>query len=406
VCRTVELEEYRPRLCRLSRNDVARLAASNLVDIRPTDEQDVYSLTSGSVVGTAVWSDLRLLIRPKVQLDNVFQMLSYAEIGLVKWRTQRFPYAHARDILEAMARLLDAEIRAALTHGLSRDYRRREETLPTLRGRIDTARQIASRPGRPYPLDCVYEEFTEDAPLFRVIKAACRRILRFPSLDRDVRVGLQHALRAMSGVSDVPIDTAAVPALRFTRLNEHWEPAGRLSQLILRRESVRDRVGSSSGLSFTVDMNDLFEDFMERAVSKRARMHGLEFVRQARRKLSASVGMRPDFVLQSGGRDCAVGDAKYKRLDVGEWRNHDLYQALAYAAALRLDRALLVYAESEQAHREIVHARDGDYTIEIVGVDLSGAWAHVLDRADAAAQRLVRHAELLLTRSVNVASAA
>lgn len=399
MTRLIELTEYRPCSVRLSPDELAQLTSSKLLEIRPTGEDGVFSLTSGSEIGTVVWGDLRLLIKPKVQIENVFFLLSFAEPGLTKWRTQRFPYARSHDLLQTMARLLMAETRAALPHGLARDYRRREETLTTLRGRIDIGRQLSSRPGQSYPLECVYEEFTEDVALFQVIKAAHRRVLRFPGLDREVQVGLQHALRRLGDVSDVPLSPAAVPELRFNRLNEHWEPAGRLAELILRRDSVRDRSGSKAGASFIVDMNKLFEHFMEHVVRQRAREHGLEFIRQAPRQLSASISMKPDFVLRTPGVDRAVGDAKYKHLDVGEWKHHDLYQALAYATALRLDRALLVYAESEQPRKEIVHARDGDFTIEITGVDLSGTRAEIMVRASAAADRLVAQAQSTIATS-------
>src|SRR5207248_7242227 len=49
----------------------------------------------------------------------------------------------------------------------------------------------------------------------------------------------------------------------------------------------------------------------------------------------------------TGVQTCAlpilVGDCKYKRLEIDEFKNHDLYQVLAYCTALRVDRGLLVY---------------------------------------------------------------
>ena len=187
--RTISLIEYQPKAEALSERELQQVLATKLVGISPRPD-GLYDLRPGSNVGTVVSPDLRLLIRPKVGLPNVFFLLAYGA-GLTKWREESFPFAED-DFFEAIAWLVEGEIRRAASTGLVRNYREREEALATVRGRIDLAAQVRHRQGRPIPLDCRYQEYGEDTELNRIIKAALHRLLRIPSLDRQLALELRH----------------------------------------------------------------------------------------------------------------------------------------------------------------------------------------------------------------------
>src|SRR5438309_9238383 len=107
---------------------------------------------------------------------------------------------------------------------------------------------------------------------------------------------------------------------------------------------------------------------------------------------ASCVVMRPDLVIRAGGRDLAVGDAKYKELAPRDWPHADLYQLLAYCDALRLSHGLLIYADSRRSRTELVEGTN--VVLEIVGIDLTGDHRGVLARAQAAALKLVAQARL------------
>jgi 5-methylcytosine-specific restriction enzyme subunit McrC len=385
--RTISLVEYEPKAEALSERELEQILATKLVGISPRPD-GLYDLRPESTVGTVVFPDLRLLIRPKVGLPNVFFLLSYGA-GLTRWREESFPFAED-DFFEAIAWLVEAEIRRAASTGLVRDYREREEALATVRGRIDLAAQVR-RQGQPIPLDCRYQEYDEDTELNRVVKAALHRLLRVPSLDRQLALELRHHHRLFAAVADVDYPPSVVPNLAFSRLNEAWRPAARLAQLLLRADSVRDAMGSVAAISFTVDMNKLFERFVERIVDEEAGLQGWELQARGKRRLTASVLMQPDLILRRGGVDCAVGDVKYKRLAAADWPHADLYQLLAYCVALRLSRGLLVYAEAGKPRRETV--AEAGIALDVIGVDLAAPPRVVLSETRQAAGHLIRHAQ-------------
>src|SRR5215210_168000 len=183
--RTIELREYQPTLTRLTRSEVQQLLGTGLVDLKPLTIEGEYELRAASIVGTVVLATLRLLIRPKVGLRNLFFLLGYG-VELTSWAEERFPYEEDPDFLRAVAYIFEAEVSRAIRQGLVRGYQARHETLTTLRGRIDIASQIRIRQGRPFPLECSFEEYTEDIELNKIIKAAFRRLLQVPGLSPEV----------------------------------------------------------------------------------------------------------------------------------------------------------------------------------------------------------------------------
>ena len=135
----------------------------------------------------------------------------------------------------------------------------------------------------------------------------------------------------------------------FTRLNEHCRPAERLARLILSGSSILDAVGAAGAAVFLVDMNKVFEEFVESRL--RRYLVGRLAVRgqcPCRLDITGAVRIKPDLVFNSPGRDLMyVADTKYKVTADGYGREADYYQLLAYTAALDLDEGLLIYCQHD-----------------------------------------------------------
>lgn len=396
--RTIRLREHKTSVARLADSEVQDLLAlpRGFVEVarRGGDE---YTLRPGSRIGTAVKGSLRVLVRPKVSLRNVFFLLGYA--NGIKWGHEDFPYKED-DLLRAVAWWFEREVAEAARYGLARAYVDREESLTTIRGRIAVDSQLAVRPGRAYPIECRFQEYNEDTDLNRVVKAAHAALLRVPQLHHDVALRLRHRARHFFGnVTSVQYSPATLPALRFSRLDRHWETAARIGQLILRQRSIRDDQGAIFGATFTIDMNRLFERFIEAVVNERTRGTPLVLEAQARRRLTSpamtpggigvpAINMRPDFLLLDRKVPVAVGDAKYKELlRIGDWEHPDIYQLIAYCTRLQLDRGLLIYAGNRPlTESSVLGSR---IKVSTIGIDLSGGPVSILHHARAAADVLI-----------------
>jgi 5-methylcytosine-specific restriction enzyme subunit McrC len=123
--------------------------------------------------------------------------------------------------------------------------------------------------------------------------------------------------------------------------------------------------------TFLVDMDKLFERFVTQVLRERAGAR-VAVDDQVATQLGCEqkVPMRPDIVVSKGGRVGLVADCKYKRLEPGEFKNHDVYQMLAYCTAMGAQRGLLIYPVHATVVKDSVTIRNTDTTIRQVTIDL------------------------------------
>ncbi|MDE0376934.1 MAG: hypothetical protein OXK16_13370 [bacterium] len=369
------LSEYRKReAVELSASDRDVLADRASVTVVPSlGREGAYDLTPGSTVGVLQTGTLSLEIRPKLPIDRVLFLISYA-LDIKKFGPEDFRFGDAPDLFEAMIPGFVAQVRRAFRRGLLRGYRVEEEALHGVRGRIRFNDQIRDRFGIFPPVEVSYDDFTEDTEMNRLIKAAIVRLGRMRIRSRDARTRLRAFDRVLGQVTDIEYQRGAIPDFSFNRLNRHYEPAIRLAQLILRSTSIEFSRGGVRSSSFLVDMNKVFEDFMVTALHEALRVTGRDFPQGAsgRRMWLAGdrIRLKPDISWWEGSRCVFVGDIKYKKTDYGI-PNADLYQLLAYTIAADLPSGLLIYAQGEE--NPISHTiKHVGKRLEVVAVELSG----------------------------------
>ncbi len=388
--KTLTLKEWSPQQVQLTNPELARLlSVPKLLALTPHEPSPgICIVRPGSVVGTLVWPELRVLIKPKVELENIFFLLGFRG-GLAKWTDEAFPYKAEWDFLRAIVWVFRAEMERGLRYGINRSYEERAEPLATIRGRLDIGRQITIWQDRPFPVECRFVDYSENIVLNQVLRAATARLLAARGLSFDLVRSLQHIASELSMVDEVHFAPSRMPEVTFTRLNAQWEPAFRLARLILSGETLRDETGVAVGTAFTVDMNVLFEKFIEEVVAEEARRRGWELEPQFSVHLTERVKIKPDLVLLQHGNPVAVADAKYVELDEG-WPNANVYQLLAYCIALGLPRGLLIYASQHPPEVQLVSGSGTE--LEIVGIDMSKPSDALLEEARFAAKRLMAHA--------------
>ena len=380
------LNEYETVSVRLSERQARRLeeAASPYVSVYLHPDPGIWRVKAHHYVGTLVVDDLRILIRPKIKIENLFLML---EVGLPDraWQKDLFGYHTHNDLLSAMVSFFARTVESTLARGLFHSYQERSGDLNTIRGRIDFKRQLA-RASLPLPVACRWEEFTADVAENRYLKAAIRRSLRVAGAPIADRRRLMRELVALEEVSDVPVRGNDLDRIAITRLNEHYRPALVLARLLLDNLTLVDRKGGTPAACFMVDMNDLFERFITERLC-RALSGRLTVEAQTWTHLDADrrVGMRPDLVFRRPGSGAVAyaGDIKYKLTEEAFGNNADYYQLLAYTTALDLPEGVLIYCRSEVGRpaREIT-VRHAGKKLHVRAVDLAGAPAKVAEEIE------------------------
>lgn len=336
-------------------------------------EPGLVELVADSHVGVIRLPGTVIEVQPKLPMDRFFFLLSYA-VDPSRWRKEHAPFAADQSVLEAVAPAFCNLVSEAIYRGLLHGYRTEEQALPTVRGQIRFGDQVRRHQDFMLPVELRYDEYTEDILENQLLLAALHRIGRLPLRSTAVRRALNEISAAFDAVTLPRIGPGNIPQVRFDRLNRHYEPALRLAVLILKWSSLELGGAAATGTSFLIDMNELFELFLYRALREALHLSESEF------RLGASglwldearqIRLVPDLSWWRGGRCCFVGDAKYKSINSEGILNADLYQMLAYLTASRLPSGMIVYAGGLGTHSEhrIQHASKN---IRVESLDLTG----------------------------------
>ena len=369
-----------------------RVLASARIDVAPpTDEKAKWILRPSSHIGTVRVGNLSIIVRPKIPIDRVMFMVAYA-LDPKDWK-KYFDLRPNLDVLESIIPAFVHHTRQAMRRGLLQGYRHEEEALHTVRGRIRFNDQINRRFGIPLPLEVAFDEFTEDIEENRLLKTALYRLAHLPVRSAQAKRDV-HALRPVFNTVELGAYRRGAPEVMYTRLNSHYRPAVELARLIIDNSSLELLHGETTGASFMLDMNRVFEQFLVVALREELGLSEREWGRGHLHLDEANtITLEPDLSWQSGERYRFVGDAKYKRIKPDSFPNADIYQVLAYCIAANLASGLLIYAASELEPTEPrrYQIRHASKNIEVTSIDLAGQPDDILNEVTRLAKRVKAH---------------
>jgi 5-methylcytosine-specific restriction enzyme subunit McrC len=342
----VWLTERVPRCCRLPPADVACLMDRyrRHLEVAPTGRRCVYRLTPRGCAGVVVAPGCRLVIRPKIPLDNLFFLLD--PLAPAPAAPDRAAAVPGDEVLDFLAGQLACRLAARSAAGLHRGYRERREGGPFLHGRLDVPAQLREAPGRKEQLHCLFDDFTADVPCNRVLRATVDFLLASPLLGDGVRAALRGCLRGLEGVQAALPGPGEWERLAAARLPADYTPLLDLCRLLLDGVGPIEDPGPTPAPAFLLDMERVWERHVTRAVVDATAGSGAGVSVQVAESVGRDdrgrpVVMRPDVTVAQGGGTVIV-DAKWKHVGRGA-PAEDLYQVLAYCTALGATRAVLVY---------------------------------------------------------------
>lgn len=348
--------------------------------------QDLYILNPGNSVGAVQLADRRFVLRPKIAIRRILFLLSYS-MDPRQWERLGFDFSEEDDLFEALIPGFAFQLKEALRHGLLNGYRLEEDSLQTVRGRIRIADQLRTTFGLIPPVECSYDEFTDDIVINQLLKAAIARLGEIRIRDPRSRTRLRELAGAFANVSPISFDARQLPEVRYDRLNVHFRRPVEFARLVLRSRSVDARAGDVGGSSFLIDLAKVFEDFVVTALQETLGLPPHLFPQQAwRRHLhldsDRKLGLRPDISWWRGDRCVFTGDVKYKKTAAAAGVQHpDLYQLLAYTTATGLAQGLLIYAAGEETE-SVIRIPGAGKEIKVVALDLDRDPEDVLRQID------------------------
>lgn len=373
-----------------------RRLAQTLQGVEIRELRDGLYIKASSWIGVVRFEAFTLRIHPKLTNIDVMRMLLVAG-GLN--RLQRY---HAKrdyelvdnntSLFDLVALLLADACTIIANDGLLRGYIVEEDDLPVVRGRLRFTDQIRRRYGQVNRLECRYDDHHANVVENRILHTAlvlCRRHVQHPL----VRNRIQRLLDIFAAASQ-PLDQSwriVQAQITYHRLNSRYKEAHALAWIILEGLNVEDllALGSIRGFAFLLDMNPLFEKFIEVLIRHTLRREPI--VVQAQLTSTGHIWdaernqtykrLRPDLLLTSSDHLRLAIDAKYKRYDTKKLHESDIYQTFLYTYAFRsadvdtLPSALIVYpADIPTTEMIRLHIRDSRGVVQArlhaFGVDI------------------------------------
>lgn len=387
AAKLVELEPLREwesrtfegvRLTPEGRALAARLAEESDARLEVTELREGLRVRARSWVGVVRLDDVEIRIVPKLAGDHL-GLVKLLELvtgldGLTRLAGEAGLELIGDSLFDLIALLFAESCQDVLRRGLLAGYVEREEALPMVRGRILSDRQVLERFGQLERIECRFDELEHDVDENRLLVAALQvthRHVRSPPVRRRL-ARLRAILDPICDPDRLDLDTARKD-LVYNRLNSHYEQAHGLAWMLLDGLGVEDLLarGPTRSFAFLLDMNLLFERFVEKLVRRALPPQYRVHYQAAQRSIIWNVTLHrpyarviPDLLVEIPGPPPAriAIDAKYKLYDERRIDASDIYQTFLYAFALacqpgeRPSTSLILYPSSTEAP-QLVHLR-------------------------------------------------
>jgi 5-methylcytosine-specific restriction enzyme subunit McrC len=282
---------------------------------------------------------------------NLFSLLSFS--GLIPfYKSGISRYGKEQDFFEFLIALFLTDLEMIMSSHFHHEYIHESDDIGHIKGKLDYQQQIVKLPSQLHTFSCIYDEFSIDNPLNRIIKATLKKIQELCKNEENKKRAFNY-YSLMHEIEDEIIVPSYLSKLHFNRLNKKYEGIVEFCCMILFGSTYSADEGEHHYYALIFDMNLVFEKYVTKLL--RNSLHEYTFDYQNDLYLSSEYRlifqyvrdkkrMIPDIIVRDHEKSIAVIDTKYKPdLSNGFISNSDTYQMLAYSVANESDKAILLY---------------------------------------------------------------
>lgn len=353
------------------------------------EREEGWSFRVAGITGMLRIFDTQIQVVPKFVGGEAFSEAWQASVLTMLDRVRRKHYTYSRvrnlglrkaSFIDHVALAYKDALESALRQEPIHVYRTREETSPFLRGRFAVGRQMQSFIDRPHRIHCEVDYLETDNQFNQLLRWAGNRLAGMAYDGRARRL----LLETVSRLPAVSTPHAPPAGLRSSAPPQykHYAEAIEIASALAKGYAHGQEAGQFSGYGYALNMEKLFEGFVERTLAAAVEILGDEDFHvepQDTRLYAEAFGhegksyyTRPDVVVYQGGTPTLLVDAKYKKFSDAEQgdnrrpENSDVYQMFASLISHECDRGLLVYP------RMLADGDPGNAKIKMWKVSVSG----------------------------------
>ena len=331
---------------------------------------------------------------------NIYYMLAYAFQELRKNNYAEVDKEIFEDIYDLFAELLARGISYQLKQGLYKEYIPKDDSLQTVRGKIDINGTINNRLHDSRRIHCDFDELSENNIYNQILLTTAMILIKHSEVKKDKKAKLKQLMLFFQNVNPVDIHAIRWKALRFDRNNRNYRMLLYICYFIINEWLLTTENGQFKMPEFSDDhMCRLFERFVLEYYKKHhpeikanAAQIGWNIVEESTDTSILPI-MQSDIVLTLGERTLIIDTKYYSKImqeqyDKKTLRNSHLYQIRTYVDEYDREHrhnvdGMLLYAKTKEEDFEdaqITH-RDG-YSLLIRTLDLNTKFENIKKRLD------------------------
>lgn len=335
-----------------------------------------------------------------ILIRNIYYMLAYAFQDLRQNNYAEIEGEAFDDIYDLFAEIIARGISYQLKQGLYRQYVAKNESMQTVRGKIDINGTIANRMRNIHQIACDYDELSENNIYNQILLTTATLLIKHSDVKKEKKSKLKQLMLFFQNVHPVDVHAIRWNALRFDRNNQNYRMLLYLCYFIISEWVMTTEDGKYKMREFSDEhMCRLFEKFVLEYYKK----HHPELkpcaaqidwnIEKEQSTTTILPIMQTDILLTMGERTLII-DTKYytrsmqKQFDKSTIHSNNLFQIHTYVTEYDEDHTgkvdgMLLYAKTQE---EIVpdgqmKRKDGNY-IFFKTLDLNTDFEGIKKRLD------------------------
>jgi len=305
-----------------------------IIEILPKADKNDYETDKKDVEKENKWRDI---------LIEMLRTVNYFD---VKAPTKSSLRIKPNSILELYFEIFVKEVEYLLHTGLSKQYRKIENNLNTLKGKILFSKHIQKNLIHKEKFFVNYTTYDREHILHKLLYKTLK-LLQKINTNSALQSRICALLLNFPEMPDIKVTEDTFNRIAYSRKTEAYRNAINIAKLLLLNYHPDIRGGSNSVLAIMFDMNKLWEEFVYRSLKKY--LKNCKISKQVHNPFwkceLKSKKIIPDIVINKGKKKCVVLDTKWKILDdnAENMSDSDLKQVFIYSLYFKAQKVALVY---------------------------------------------------------------
>lgn len=300
-----------------------------------------------------------------ILIRNIYYMLAYAFQELRQNNYAEIEGEKFEDIYDLFAEILARGVAYQLKQGLYREYTPTNESMQTVRGKININGTIANKMRNKNLIDCDYDILSENNIYNQVIVTTSMILIRHSEVKKEKKARLKQLMLFFHNVQAIDVHAIHWDALRFDRNNSSYRMLMYICYFVINEWLMTTEEGKYKMREFSDEhMNRLFEKFVLAYYKK----HHSELkpcvaqidwnIEQEKSTTNILPIMQTDILLTMGERTLII-DTKYyshsmqKQYDKSSIHSNNLYQMHTYVTEYDTEHTgkvdgMLLYAKTKE----------------------------------------------------------